>query len=156
MKSLVDGGEGERNALSAAIAVMVMRARAQQSVDFPNPGRVGCSDPETLRARIASGALPGDELRAHLFNCSECFLSYRAELAAHRIRADVLLTPWWKRALGQLLSPTGYWVSASALSLLLLLILAGAHHLHTSAPFPGTVAGADFHTPPASDSCKGG
>jgi hypothetical protein len=52
--------------------------------DFSNPERRDCPATETLHSLIRSGKLPGDELRAHLFGCSECFSEYQSALAAYR------------------------------------------------------------------------
>lgn len=45
--------------------------------DFPNPRRVGCPPNELLRQPIDGKELPGDDLRNHLFGCSECFNEYQ-------------------------------------------------------------------------------
>jgi hypothetical protein len=52
--------------------------------DFSNSERKDCPATETLDSLIRTGKLPGDELRAHLFGCSECFSAYQSALAAHR------------------------------------------------------------------------
>lgn len=52
--------------------------------DYPNSKRNNCPPPELLGATIQSGKLPGDELRGHLFTCSECFVHYREELSRYR------------------------------------------------------------------------
>lgn len=52
-------------------------AQAYYATEFPNDGRRGCPPLERLRAAARSGHLPDEQLRIHLFNCSECFRSYR-------------------------------------------------------------------------------
>lgn len=45
--------------------------------NFPNPQRAGCPPPESFRKLLDEKGLPGDDLRNHLFGCSECFNEYR-------------------------------------------------------------------------------
>ncbi|HYG82578.1 MAG TPA: hypothetical protein VD861_19435 [Pyrinomonadaceae bacterium] len=151
MKSLSGGGasgergvESGRAALTVTPGEMILLSREYQSANFPNPERLGCPPPETLREQIASGALPGDDLRAHLFSCSECFRSYRFALAAHKSQADALTTPSWSQALGLLLSPWGRWAWAGSLSLALLVLASGPwmNRAQTPAPEPGRAAHA--------------
>lgn len=56
--------------------------------DFPNPKRIGCPPFGTLRTVRRSG-VPGDDLRAHLFTCSECFVEYSEGLLLRKNRAPV-------------------------------------------------------------------
>lgn len=51
---------------------------------FPNPQRKNCPPPESFEALVQGQQLPSDELREHLFSCSECFVSYRAALSGER------------------------------------------------------------------------
>lgn len=61
------------------------------SQEFPNPGRIGCPDPEVLRG-IAFHKLPLDEVRRwldHLSTCSPCFQQcseFRKEAGRQRQR----------------------------------------------------------------------
>ena len=52
--------------------------------DYPNSERKNCPPLELPGELVQSGKLPGDELREHLFTCSECFVHYREELLRHR------------------------------------------------------------------------
>lgn len=52
--------------------------------DYPNSERNNCSPPDLLDAIVQSGKFPEDELRRHLFTCSECFVHYREELSRRR------------------------------------------------------------------------
>src|SRR5437667_442002 len=47
------------------------------STCFPNPGRDGCPHPARLRDLASSAHLVTGEVRAHLFQCSECFKELR-------------------------------------------------------------------------------
>jgi hypothetical protein len=44
---------------------------------FPNPGRKGCPDDETLKAFAENRLPPGDPVLAHVSTCSECYREYR-------------------------------------------------------------------------------
>ena len=49
------------------------------SRSFPNATREGCPHPDRLRELASSGDPVTGELRAHLFQCSECFATFRRE-----------------------------------------------------------------------------
>lgn len=93
-------------------------ARQHFSTAFPNPKRSGCPPRARLLTQARSGALPDEELRAHLFNCSECFEEYRAaKTAPHAQTAGP--ARWWRLRAGKI-SPPGFnwsWVTAGALVL---------------------------------------
>src|SRR5215216_16314 len=74
---------------------LIAFAQGYFSSDFPNPDRVGCPTSGSLSALMRSGQLPGDELRVHLFSCSECFREYRNAMAAHRDLASTETISWW-------------------------------------------------------------
>jgi hypothetical protein len=54
------------------------------SADFSNPSRSGCMPSGSFEAWLREGRLPSEELRKHLFGCSECFREYRAAVESHR------------------------------------------------------------------------
>lgn len=96
--------------------------------DFPNPERRDCPTAETLSSFIRSGKLPSDELRAHLFGCSECFGEYQKALVAYRNETGAAATrtkTWWNK-LSAVLPRAPLPIFASAFSLLLLM-LAGVY-----------------------------
>ncbi|HEX8774558.1 MAG TPA: hypothetical protein VF735_13375 [Pyrinomonadaceae bacterium] len=94
--------------------------------DFPNPKRHDCPAAGTLSSFIHSGKLPPDELRAHLFGCSECLGEYQQALAAHRNEiAAARAQTWWNRLTAGLpRAPLPIFASAFSL---LLLMLVGAY-----------------------------
>jgi hypothetical protein len=59
------------------ILVIHQIARNRFSNDFPNPKREGCPGKESFEKMIGEKKLPGEDLRNHLFGCSECFSEYR-------------------------------------------------------------------------------
>lgn len=72
-------------------------AREYFAADFPNPDRGSCPDRATLDSLARSGSLPDDELRAHLFGCSNCFSEYRTALAERpQISPVVSQKPSWQ------------------------------------------------------------
>ncbi|HZF37553.1 MAG TPA: hypothetical protein VE715_01910 [Blastocatellia bacterium] len=56
---------------------LILIARKHFATRFPNEQRAGCPAPGVIRAARADQP-PGDELRDHLFRCSECFNEYSA------------------------------------------------------------------------------
>jgi hypothetical protein len=87
--------DGTREDLFADPEEVVTFAQAYYATEFPNDGRRDCPPPESLRAAAHSGELPGVELRAHLFNCSECFRAYRGARMNRRPQAAAG-RPWWR------------------------------------------------------------
>ena len=67
-----------REELFTAPEEIVAFAQAYYATEFPNDEQRGCPPAETLRGAAHAGMLPNEQLRAHLFNCSECFRSYRS------------------------------------------------------------------------------
>jgi len=58
------------------------------STGFPNPGRDGCPHPARLRDLASSAHLVTGEVRAHLFQCSECFKEFRRQRSIVTATAD--------------------------------------------------------------------
>ncbi|MBC7929142.1 MAG: hypothetical protein H7Z38_01080 [Rubrivivax sp.] len=65
---------------------IVAFAQAYYATEFPNGERRGCPPADALRKAACSGTLPDAQLRAHLFNCSECFRSFRSARISHSPR----------------------------------------------------------------------
>ena len=49
--------------------------------EYPQLNRNHCPPSEMLGTLVQSGKLPPDEIREHLFTCSDCFVNYRQELS---------------------------------------------------------------------------
>jgi hypothetical protein len=58
---------------------LILAAQNHFATAHPNERRVGCPAPGVIMSASAD-LPPGDELRAHLFSCSECFNGYSAAL----------------------------------------------------------------------------
>ena len=56
-------------------------ARDYFSSEFPNPSRTGCPPGDDLTRLISKHQLHSEEIRRHLFGCSNCFRIYRDALA---------------------------------------------------------------------------
>ena len=63
---------------------LVQRGINHFAGDYPNSERTNCPPLELLGELVQSRKLPGDEIRGHLFTCSECFVDYREELSRRR------------------------------------------------------------------------
>ena len=61
---------------------LILVAQKHFATRFPNERRVSCPAPEVIRSARADHP-PGDELRVHLFSCSECFNEYNAAMRDH-------------------------------------------------------------------------
>lgn len=48
---------------------------------FSNPRRLGCYSSDEYRKLIEDKSLPGEDMRDHLFECSQCFNDYSLELS---------------------------------------------------------------------------
>jgi hypothetical protein len=100
---------------------LILAAQKHFATAYPNELRAGCPAPEVIRAAIAD-LPPGDELREHLFRCSECFNGYSAALQEHyRLTASDSATDWrakFLRALSKWRLP----MFASAAAALLLVV----------------------------------
>jgi hypothetical protein len=55
---------------------LILTVRKHFATSYPNKMRTGCPAPGVIRAARALEP-PSDELRVHLFRCSECFNEYR-------------------------------------------------------------------------------
>lgn len=71
---------------------LIEAAREYFASDFSNPRETSCPAAKRLQAAAQSGSLPSDELRSHLFACSECFKSYRAALVLQRNKASAQIS----------------------------------------------------------------
>lgn len=58
---------------------LILIARKHFSTSFPNKRRTGCPAPNVILAARYDHP-PGDDLRDHLFRCSECFNEYSAAI----------------------------------------------------------------------------
>lgn len=61
---------------------LIFVAQKHFATAFPNERREGCPAPGVILAARPDRP-PGDELRAHLFRCSECFSGYTAAMRDH-------------------------------------------------------------------------
>jgi hypothetical protein len=61
---------------------LILFAQKHFATRFPNERRVCCPAPGVIRSARAD-LPPGDELRVHLFSCSECFNEYNAAMRDH-------------------------------------------------------------------------
>src|SRR3982750_4190201 len=91
-------------------------AQAYYATEFPNSERRDCPTAETLRKVACSSTLPDAQLRAHLFNCSDCFrlfrsarISYHPQSATRGMRRAV-----WPVTLASLFTPKRLLLGATA------------------------------------------
>ena len=73
-------------------------AQAYYAGDFTNPDREGCGSSERAKYLVRSEILPDEQMRQHLFACSECFVEYR-DLVAARAVSEERHGSRWKLAL---------------------------------------------------------
>ncbi|MGH9768123.1 MAG: hypothetical protein ACREAB_11865 [Blastocatellia bacterium] len=100
---------------------LVSAARKHFASGFPNPRRAGCPASGVIQATANAGQIPGDEVRAHLFRCSECFNEYRAAVLDHYRQTDSKsATADWRMKLRDALSRWRLPLLAGATALLLL------------------------------------
>jgi hypothetical protein len=64
---------------------LILVAQKHFVTGFPNERRVGCPAPAVIQS-ARYDQIPGDEIRAHLFRCSECFNEYRTAIQDHHQR----------------------------------------------------------------------
>lgn len=76
---------------------LIVHARQYYASGFPNPNRYDCPAPGVIADCVSNGLLPHDDLRTHLFTCSECFGEYRQALAQHRSAVAATPALWWDR-----------------------------------------------------------
>jgi hypothetical protein len=104
---------------------LILAAQKHFATAYPNERRAGCPAPGVIMAARAD-LPPGDELRAHLFRCSECFNGYSAALQEHfRLTAPDSAADWQTkllRALSKWRAPMFAGVAASLLLVVSLLI----------------------------------
>jgi hypothetical protein len=134
---------------------LILAAQNHFATAHPNERRVGCPAPGVIMA-ARPDLPPGDELRAHLFSCSECFNRYSAALQDHyRLTASDSLANWRTkllRALSRWRLPMFAGVAA-ALLLVMSLLIQRREPSETSQSFqrrsqPTPVASADLPLTP--------
>jgi hypothetical protein len=115
-------------------------ARRYYAARFPNPQRLGCPPPGEIIKVVMSCQAPGEALREHLFECSECFGEYRQALAQSKPAPDEAA---WKKLLVLIFASKR---SATALTPVILilsslsLIFIGMWFLRNFAPEAGKIA----------------
>src|SRR5262245_4765184 len=82
---------------------LILVAQKHFATAYPNERRAGCPAPGVIMAACAD-LPPGDELRAHLFRCSECFNGYSAALQEHYRRTASDSAADWRTKLLRALS----------------------------------------------------
>src|SRR5262245_38519608 len=104
---------------------LILAAQNHFATAYPNGRRVGCPAPGVIMA-ARPDLPPGDDLRAHLFSCSECFNGYSAALQDHYRRTASDSAADWRiqlfRALSRWRLPMFAGVSAAVLLVVSLLI----------------------------------
>jgi hypothetical protein len=110
-----------REALFADPEEVVTFAQAYYATEFPNSERRDCPHIDNLRAVARSGTLPGADLRAHLFKCSECFRSYRTARMGQR-PLTVLRASWFDGLRAALSGLTSWHVPVAVGSVCLVLL----------------------------------
>src|SRR5262245_18197378 len=97
---------------------LILVAQKHFGIAYPNERRAGCPEPGVIMAARAD-LPPGDELREHLFRCSECFNGYSAALQEHYRQTASDSAPDWRtkllRALSRWRLPIFAGVAASVL-----------------------------------------
>jgi hypothetical protein len=130
--------------------LLVKYARAYFSTDFTNPSRLDCPSADALARGIRSAELPGDELRAHLLGCSECFSSYQNLRELSESAALVSSHPSWLERLVAAWNPRR---PAIAISLLVCVVVAAGLLLWRSGVRDaGSDSARNTSAPPASSS----
>lgn len=114
--------DSTREKLFAEPDEIIALAQAYYATEFPNSARRGCQPADVLREIERSGKLPDARLRAHLFNCSECFRSFRSARISHRSQTAANET-WW-HGLAKIFATGRTVIVASVLSLVLLIMTA--------------------------------
>src|SRR5215475_7550107 len=98
---------------------LILAAQKHFAMAYPNEQRVGCPAPGVIMAARAD-LPPGDELRAHLFRCSECFNGYSEALQDHYKRTATDSAADWRTKLLRALSRWRFPVFAGMAASLLL------------------------------------
>lgn len=95
-------------------------AQEYYSIEFPNPDREGCPKEAMLESLVRSESLPDQEMRGHLFSCSDCFSEYKAAMAVYLKTPSLRPVSRWKFSLFDFkLKPLPGLVAALSLSLLM-------------------------------------
>src|SRR5262249_6835049 len=100
---------------------LILAAQKHFAMAYPNERRVGCPAPGVIMAARAD-LPPGDELREHLFRCSECFNGYSAALQEHYRRTASDSAEDWRTNLLRALSRWRLPMFAGAAAALLLAV----------------------------------
>lgn len=83
---------------------LILTVRKHFATSYPNETRAGCPGPGMIRAARALEP-PSDELRSHLFRCSECFNEYSEAIRNYYQQPGPVITPGnWRRKLIDALS----------------------------------------------------
>lgn len=129
--NLVPGGDGEKAAAYEpkfeSHDEMITFARGYFASDFTNPERTGCPEPGAFGEIVRAGKQPDAKLRAHLFECSECFVEFDLEMRARGDIQPATVSRWGKPPGGYLPRPAP--LLAGALCLLLI-ALSGIYLWH--------------------------
>lgn len=83
-------------------------ARGYFSDDFNNSSRLDCPPEGAFEALVRKGELPSEEMRKHLFGCSECFREFRGAVESRRqTAASANISSWreWLRRSGLMSGP---------------------------------------------------
>ncbi|HEX8889120.1 MAG TPA: hypothetical protein VF779_08080 [Pyrinomonadaceae bacterium] len=101
-------------------------AQAYYATEHPNSERRACPPIQTLRQVACSSALPDARLRDHLFNCSDCFRSFRSARISYHPQAvsKERRQAVWIEPLRSFFTSKRALLGASAMSVLLLITVA--------------------------------
>lgn len=82
---------------------LILIARKHFATSFPNESRAGCPEPGMIRGAPADRP-PSDELRSHLFRCSECFNEYSAKIRNYfqQTGSATATRVWWTKLIDAL------------------------------------------------------
>jgi hypothetical protein len=82
---------------------LILIARKHFATSFPNESRAGCPAPDMIRGEPADRP-PRDDLRTHLFRCSECFNEYSAKIRnySHQTGSATAAGVWWTKLIDAL------------------------------------------------------
>src|SRR4051812_26572061 len=101
-------------------------AQAYYATEYPNSERRDCPPIRTLRQVACSSTLPDGQLRDHLFNCSDCFRSFRSARISYHPQAvsKERRQAVWIELLRSLFTPKRILLGAIAMSVILLISVA--------------------------------
>jgi hypothetical protein len=123
-------------------------ARTYFASDFPNSQRAGCPPRLKLIEAARAARLPGDDLRAHLLACSECFNDFRE---ARQTPATAKITPLRQRFASALTSTRAAAIAAAALLILLSIVAVIVLRNHSRTATDSTIENG---TGPSDDSSR--